>query len=108
MPVRSLAPWSTFAAVIEWAKALFFVSFLIHGRLRANIVAGGDLGVDPGSAGVVMMVVRSKGVIRRRIEREVLSKIKLDQAAQVSYSSWIGRITDYMNGSELAVDPKEA
>jgi hypothetical protein len=61
--------------VIEWAKALFFISFLIHGHLEADMVAGGDLGVDPGSAGVAMMVVRSKGAIRGWIEREVLSKI---------------------------------
>jgi hypothetical protein len=64
--------------VIEWAKALFFVSFLNHSRLT-DIVAGGDLEVDAGGAGVVMMVVGSRDAIRRQIEREVLSKIKLDQ-----------------------------
>jgi hypothetical protein len=41
-PVRSLASWSAFATVIECAKTLFFVSFLNHGRFKADRDAGDD------------------------------------------------------------------
>jgi hypothetical protein len=41
-PVRSLASCSAFAAVIECARVLFAVSFLNHGRFRADTVAGDD------------------------------------------------------------------
>jgi hypothetical protein len=91
--------------VIEWAKALFFISFLIHRHLEADMVAGGDLEVDPGSAGVIMVVVGRRDAIRRRAKREVLSKIKLDLAVQVSYSYLVGSST---NGSAVAVDNKDA
>jgi hypothetical protein len=70
-PVRSLASCSAFAAVIECARVLFVVSFLNHGRLRADTVAGDDWDVDAKGAGVVMMVVESKDVIRRRTEKKV-------------------------------------
>jgi hypothetical protein len=93
--------------MIECTNALFFVAFLNHGRLEADMIVEDDLEVDTGSAGVVMMVVGSTDAIRRRIEREVLSRIKLNQAVQVSYGSWIGRITDYIKGCEVTVVHKE-
>jgi hypothetical protein len=67
-PVRSLAPWSAFAAVIECVRALFFVSFLNQGRFKGDGVGFLDFEVDAGEAGVNMMVVESRDAIRERYE----------------------------------------
>ena len=56
-PVRSLASWSAFAAVIECAKVLFFVSLLNHRCLKEDKAEVDEREVDAGGAGVVMMVV---------------------------------------------------
>jgi hypothetical protein len=69
--VRSLASCSAFAAVIECASVLFAVSFLNHGRFKADTVAEDDCDVDAKDPGVVMMVVESKDAIRRRTEGKV-------------------------------------
>jgi hypothetical protein len=68
-PVRSLASWSAFAAVIECVKALFLVSLLNHRCLREDRVEVDERELGAG-AGVAMMVVGSRDVIKRRTGRK--------------------------------------
>jgi hypothetical protein len=74
-PVRSLVSWSALAAVIECTRALFFVSFLNHGRLKGDNVEVEDRELDAGGTGAAMMVVESRDALsaglRERCEGDI-------------------------------------